>query len=151
MQHMAPLVKAIESDGSRKWAALRDLYRDKDDDIRRCWPSMSNPYPVDWKFTPIEASAWQSIRILGLPFYPQYPVGRFFVDFADPVLRIAIECDGQQWHDAAKDARRDAELSRLGWAVKRFTGRQLYLAPEDRDSIDTWLREIGISHYQWTA
>ena len=44
---------------------------------------------------------------LGLPFYPQYPIGKYFVDFADPVKKIVIECDGKKYHqDKEKDKRR---------------------------------------------
>lgn len=143
-----PLREAIESGGPRKWKALRELYRWKDEHIRQCWPRMAGPYPVDWDFTPIEAAAWQTIRCLGLPFYPQYPVGPFFVDFADPVMRMAIECDGKQWHDARKDAARDAEIKSLGWSVNRFTGRQCYLSSENHESIDMWLESICDAHYR---
>ena len=48
----------------------------------------------------------------------------FFVDFANPKAKVAIECDGEAYHrDKAKDAYRDAKLSGLGWAVYRISGK----------------------------
>jgi very-short-patch-repair endonuclease len=81
-------------------------------------------YIVDWcsAFTPIETDVWFSIRTLGLNMYPQYPVGRYFVDFADPVFKFAIECDGREWHDKDRDDKRDAELRKLGWRVLHIPG-----------------------------
>lgn len=87
-----------------------------------------DPYELgNWLtvFTPIEFSLWQDIRSRGLDLWPQLPVGRFFVDFGNPVAKVAIECDGRQWHqDAAKDAARDQELEAMGWTVIRIPGWQ---------------------------
>ena len=74
--------------------------------------------------TPIERALWLDIRAESLVLYPQYPVGRFFVDFGNPVLKVAIECDGERWHlDAAKDADRQAQIESLGWSVYRISGK----------------------------
>ena len=73
--------------------------------------------------TPIESWLWADIRSLDAVLYPQYPVGRFFVDFGNPVAKVAIECDGAAWHlDKARDAARDEALRSLGWKVFRFPG-----------------------------
>lgn len=85
--------------------------------------------PYSWceviRMTPIEAWFWGDIRNANVVMYPQYPVGRFFVDFANPVAKVAIECDGKTYHqDKAKDAARDAELRSMGWSVYRITGRE---------------------------
>lgn len=85
------------------------------------------PYTVgDWAsiLTPIEEPIWEDIRRCGLPMWPQLPVGRFFVDFGNPIKRVAIECDGQKFHDARRDAARDAELLSMGWSVYRIPGWQ---------------------------
>lgn len=86
----------------------------------------SDPYEIaDWMsvFTPIESALWCDIRGRGLDLWPQLPVGRFFVDFGNPVSRIAVECDGKEWHqDAAKDCARDQELEAMGWEVVRIPG-----------------------------
>lgn len=84
--------------------------------------------PYAWEggkmqMTPIEVSLWHEIRGCNMVVYPQYPVGRFFVDFANPKAKVAIECDGKAWHeDKAKDAARDAVLESMGWIVYRISG-----------------------------
>jgi hypothetical protein len=71
-----------------------------------------------FRMTPIEAWLWADIRDANVVLYPQYPVGRFFVDFANPVAKVAIE-----YHlDRAKDQARDAELAGMGWTVYRIPG-----------------------------
>lgn len=85
--------------------------------------------PYAWspyiRLTPIEEWLWGDIRNANLVMYPQYPVAGFFLDFANPVAKVAIECDGAAYHqDKAKDAARDAKLAALGWKVYRITGSQ---------------------------
>lgn len=97
-----------------------------------------DPYIVDWLrvFTPIEYDAWDTIRRYCLPFYPQYPVHGVILDFADPSKKIAIECDGKNWHDKATDAARDARLASNGWTTYRITGsecRRLVDGPYELD------------------
>ncbi len=85
--------------------------------------------PYAWEFdaglklTPIELSLWSDIRSESAVLYPQFPVGRYFVDFGNPVAKVAIECDGAAWHqDAAKDAARQRQIEAMGWTVYRITG-----------------------------
>lgn len=94
--------------------------------------------PYEWEscraisLTPIEAALWHDIRAVDIVVYPQYPVGRFFVDFGNPVARVAIECDGARWHlDKEKDSKRDEELAALGWTVYRITGRDCFTDTEE--------------------
>lgn len=73
--------------------------------------------------TPIETWLWSDIRSANAILYPQYPVSRFFVDFGNPVAKVAIECDGHEYHlDRGKDHDRDLELGDLGWTVYRVPG-----------------------------
>jgi very-short-patch-repair endonuclease len=102
--------------------------------------------PYEWAIdagitlTPIEEALWQDLRQAGVVMYPQYPVGRFFVDFANPKAKVAIECDGAQWHqDKAKDAARDQELQGLGWTVYRITGS--HCVTTERDVQDEYGRQ----------
>lgn len=87
-----------------------------------------DPYTnlVDWSgvFSPIELDAWNAIRGIGkCPLYPQYPVGKYFLDFGNPFMKIAIECDGKEYHlDKEKDNRRDYNLKQLGWKIYRIPG-----------------------------
>lgn len=111
-----------------KFNALRKFYQLANKEIvdagRNEWGI--DAYEVDWTsvFTPIEYGLWYDIRDCNAVFYPQYPVGRFFVDFANPVAKVAIECDGFAYHqDKAKDEARQNEIETLGWKVYRIAGR----------------------------
>lgn len=109
------------------------LYRRLVDDGICSWEN-GDPYSIaDWLmiFTPIERAAWSDIRELPFSVWPQYPVGKYFVDFAIVHKRIAIECDGAAYHNAEKDAKRDVELSSIGWRVVRIPGK------------DCWTDECG--------
>lgn len=116
-RQVAELEPAILANGKERWAALRRLYKLTAGDHY-------HPYLIDWTriFTPIERHAWGAIRDCGLPFFPQYPIGRYFVDFAEPLHKLVIECDGRRWHDADRDRQRDHELNQRGWTVFRVSG-----------------------------
>lgn len=116
------------SDRFRQLAANYRNYQKQVDAGIADW-MRGDPYQIaDWVslFSPIEYDAWCEIRAYGLPLWPQLPVGRFFVDFGNPVAKIALECDGREFHDAAKDRIRDAELADMGWRVFRVTGSACY-------------------------
>jgi len=83
-----------------------------------------DPYPIDWSpyFSPIESVAWGEIRCLGLPFWPQFPIGQYFADFADPEKKVVIECDGKEFHSKERDTPRDAFMNANGWCVYRISG-----------------------------
>ena len=132
-----------------RWAALRKFYSAVQERIER--GEKLSPYFVDWhrEFTPIEAIAWNHIRELGLRFWPQYPIDRFFVDFADLSRRTVVECDGKAFHDPVKDAERDAILLGHGWHVIRLTGRQLNLPDDHPESARHIFEELyGIRHLE---
>ena len=77
--------------------------------------------------TDSERLLWSRIRrkqLKGLQFYRQKAVGNYIVDFCCPSKMIIIEVDGSQHTEAKmqqKDARRDAELSKLGFRVLRYS------------------------------
>lgn len=133
--------------------AIRDHYRRHADAIRAAGKNQYGIDPYAWdslvSMTPIEWPMWQDIRSIGMVMYPQYPVGRFFVDFGNPVAKVAIECDGAAWHqDKAADKRRQDKIESMGWTVYRFTGRQCRQIPHDDgkgQTIDK-LREIAQWH-----
>jgi hypothetical protein len=86
-----------------------------------------DPYgSIDWQkvFSPIESQTWMALRGFGFsPMYPQYPVNKYFLDFGNPKAKVAIECDGAEWHlDKEKDAKRDLVLLEEGWIVYRMDG-----------------------------
>lgn len=117
MNDRESLFAMVCENGPSKWQAIRKIYETID-------LARYVPYLVDWTkiLTPIESMAWGEIRCSGLPFYPQYPVGRFFADFADPVKKLVIECDGKQYHNAERDDMRDAFMAANGWTVFRVSG-----------------------------
>lgn len=85
-------------------------------------------YPTDWKklFTEIEFQAWCSIREKGrIVLYPQFPVDKYFLDFANPGLKIGLELDGKDFHDEEKDRQRDLNLKSLGWTIYRISGKEM--------------------------
>lgn len=94
-----------------------------------------SPYAVDdWngKFSPIEERAWWAIRCAGLPLYPQYPVGPYFIDFADPNRKLGFEIDSKRWHrDKAKDETRQRDIERMGWTLIRIPSPMVYKSRED--------------------
>ena len=122
-----------------KFDLIRRIYREQDEDIRK-YNGMVCPYFLDWMcaFTPIEELAWCCIRDWWrkLQMFPQYPVGRYFIDFGDPIRRIGLECDGKQWHDTAKDTARDAELLEIGWQIYRVTGAECYRDVRDPGELE---------------
>lgn len=107
---------------------LSAFYRNAMDEIAKAgsceWGI--DPYEVDWirVFTPIEAALWHDIRAENVVMYPQFPIKGYFVDFANPVAAVCIECDGARWHaDTAKDEARQRVIERFGWTVYRISGR----------------------------
>ena len=68
---------------------------------------------------------------------PQYEIERYKIDlavfitlFSGAVLRIAVECDGHDYHSTKEQLRRDNRksrwLQRNGWQVVRFTGSEIW-------------------------
>lgn len=75
--------------------------------------------------TSIERAMRVALTDAGIAFVPQHHIGRYWVDFAIPSHRLAIEVDGAYWHDAERDAVRDHNLSAMGWSVVRFSEMQV--------------------------
>lgn len=79
----------------------------------------------------------------------QPKVGPYRLDFGvvGHIGKIAIECDGHDFHEktkdqAARDKKRDRYLQKEGWRVLRFTGSEIYkdahaCATEVQDMMDT--------------
>jgi very-short-patch-repair endonuclease len=91
------------------------------------------------RLSPIESALWHDIRHTASVLYPQLPVGRFFVDFGNPVAQVAIECDGAPFHgpeQAARDQARHDELVGMGWTVYRISGRDC--KDTDKQDPETW-------------
>ena len=127
------------------------------EDFEKTGNMKHDPYFIDWVigFSPIESMVWNDIRGSGLPFYPQVPACGYFLDFACPMLKIAIECDGKDFHDKQKDAIRDSKLEADGWIVFRLTGSECnrllpdptsneeYLEGADSYTISEWFNKTS--------
>lgn len=82
-------------------------------------------FQFDATLTPIERALLEDFRSAGIVMFQQYPVGPYFLDFADPFKRIGVEADGRQFHDASRDRLRDQRLwDEFGWRVYRVSGAE---------------------------
>mgnify|MGYP000221077623 CR=1 FL=1 len=114
-----------------KWGFIRQLYMDNLAEILKTSEESitrwTQPYYFDWAshFSPIEEVAWNSIRSHGrIVLYPQFPVFNYFIDFANPYLKIGLELDGKEYHNLEKDKTRDELLSKIGWKIFRVSGKE---------------------------
>ncbi len=79
--------------------------------------------------SPIEAELYAAMVGEGLAPLPQFCIQGYFVDFAFPDIRLAVEADGAAFHSGAyhtRDHKRDWILQRAGWTVTRFHGTTIY-------------------------
>ena len=110
--------------------------------------------PYEWdrgliQMTPIESWLWHDIRAVDAVFYPQYPVAGFFVDFANPRAKVAIECDGAEFHqDKSKDSARDKKLTDAGWTVYRISGKDCRsgVNPDEPNLARAFIERISTNH-----
>ena len=79
-----------------------------------------------------ERLLWSKLRngqVLGFKFRRQYGVESYVVDFCCPSAKIVIEADGDSHYidDVAKekDKQRQKEIEDLGFAVLRFTNKEI--------------------------
>lgn len=126
-----------------KWNEIRAFYRDFTPLIMAAPKNEWAADAYEWAggnmifMTPIEAWLWHDIRACDAVLYPQYPVLDFFVDFANPKAKVAIECDGAAYHiDKAKDEARDRRLLGIGWTVYRISGAHCRLE-QDYESTES--------------
>ena len=87
--------------------------------------------------TSAEATLWkvlQKSQVGGLKFRRQHSIGKYILDFYCPILKLAVELDGE-YHSGhfaeAKDRERDEFLNGLGIEVLRFENRWVFEYPQD--------------------
>lgn len=77
----------------------------------------------------IEQRMYNALTREGFKVRKQVRCGAYRIDLVLPQYRIAIECDGKQWHSSKKqkrhDRKKDAYLRRHGYSVMRFTGSDI--------------------------
>ncbi|MDQ0257954.1 very-short-patch-repair endonuclease [Evansella vedderi] len=80
--------------------------------------------------SPIESRLYEALKRNGYPVSTQVREGPYSIDIALRGARIAIECDGKDYHSSPsqkeRDRKRDAFLRRRGWKVLRFSGKRIY-------------------------
>jgi very-short-patch-repair endonuclease len=79
--------------------------------------------------SPIEQYLWDAIEREGLDYLArrQFEIKPYKIDIAFPIARLAVECDGREYHrenvqQLERDQRRDKFLARKGWRTLRIEG-----------------------------
>src|SRR5215813_11354333 len=87
--------------------------------------------------------SWDKLRFK-YDLIQQYPILRYYVDFAHVESRFAIELDGHATHSSpkaiAQDRKRQREIEAQGWKIVRFGGLEIVQNPiicakEERDML----------------
>ncbi len=159
---IAPFEDAIHTapSWSARLAAIKAYYHEHEaafgTDYTGCDPRLGGL----WHYlTPIEDLLWRDIRSTWrAPVVMQYPVGPYFLDFACPHQKVAIEADGRGFHSPEMDQIRDQVLwSEYGWKVYRVTGRQCHRSSySPADFIDRhgerWGHDEGVRmFFTWSS
>lgn len=63
--------------------------------------------------TSAQALLWQDIRSANAVLYPQYPVGPYFIDFANPAAKVGVVI----FTAAAAEATLRAQFEDMGWKM----------------------------------
>jgi len=89
---------------------------------------VQTPSGVVW-MSPIEFKLYEAMLREKLNPLPQFCVEGYYVDFAFPDIRMAVEADGAAYHGddrRQRDRKRDWILRKAGWTVKRFYGTTIH-------------------------
>lgn len=89
---------------------------------------VETPFGSFW-MSPIEVELYDAMRQNGLSPTPQFRIEAYYVDFAFPDIKLAIEADGVAYHSderKERDRKRDWFLRNRGWTVKRFYGTTIH-------------------------
>jgi very-short-patch-repair endonuclease len=97
-----------------------------------------------------ERAVYDQIAVKGYRIIPQYEVAGYRIDLVveGEKGRIAVECDGDQWHGPDRydyDMNRQRILERCGWKFWRVRGSEYYYNPEKAlDSLWETLKQYQI-------
>jgi very-short-patch-repair endonuclease len=94
----------------------------------------------EFKFSFIEDHNHCAYGVDDNALFAQYKIGRYRVDFfvyfgmKDGPIKIAIECDGHDYHERTKeqarhDRSKDRWLQSHGYRILRFTGSEIWKDP----------------------
>lgn len=126
-KQLRPLVTIVMATTNASWCSD---YRMKQKSSRQFAREMRR------RMNKAEAYLWLGLRrrqLCNLAFRRQYPLGPYFLDFACPELKLAIEVDGaSHWTDDARkfDVARGKHVARAGWRELRVTNEDVYLRME---------------------
>jgi very-short-patch-repair endonuclease len=79
--------------------------------------------------TDAEGRMWYLLRdrrFVSFKFVRQAPIGPYVVDFLCRQAKLAIELDGGQHAESARDAVRDAYITGQGYSVLRFWNSDVF-------------------------
>lgn len=105
--------------------------------------------------TDMEQSVWEALALSGMTITREKPIGRYSADFVIEELKIAIEADGNYWHDVIEvkegrrlDGRRKKEAAILaaGYTLVRVTKQGIhrrFRKEKPRIILDLILEESG--------
>ncbi len=62
----------------------------------------------------------------GHKFVRQFPIGKYFADFACREHSLVIELDGSQHADSHYDEKRNQRMNEQGWSVLRFWNSDIF-------------------------
>jgi very-short-patch-repair endonuclease len=106
---------------------------------------------VDPRSKVFEGTVLRRLMERGYNVIPQHQAGHYCIDLVvvGNGRRLAVECDGEQFHGPDKlqeDLDREAVLVRLGWTFERIRG-SLFFRDEDRalEPVFRRLQELGIT------
>jgi len=119
------IMREVERDYRRKatYARIQSEAAARPGSVR-----VQTPHGTIW-MSPIEHTLYEAMVADGLAPVPQLCVEGYYVDFAFPDVRLAVEADGAAYHAGERrqrDAKRDWVLRRAGWTVKRFRGTTIH-------------------------
>ena len=91
-------------------------------------------------YTGLEKKLYKLVMSMNIPlaFYAQYEAGpskNYTLDGAFPAIKLAVEADGEIWHNnpnkIEQDRQRDIQLAQQGWTILRFTDKEIEKQPRD--------------------
>lgn len=101
--------------------------------------------------SPFEASVAKQLTLRGYHIVQQWHVGAYRLDMVAifGIKKVAIECDGEQYHSGEEKIREDLErqtiLERIGWDFIRIRGSEFYKNPDKAiERVINELTELGI-------
>lgn len=108
----------------------RKLCMSRADDIKKQMAernAMRPPSKLENQFSRI-------LRLSGLKFVTELQLGFYFIDFALPDYKIALEVDGREYHSKPEqtehDAKKDEYLRSIGWSVIRIPSYAVFKSDE---------------------